>query len=54
MRCISWFWTRSQIEEHDTRIKQDADTIQRCQEVERDLTNALSLAKQHVANREAV
>jgi hypothetical protein len=53
-RCISWFWTRSQIEEHDTRIKQDADTIQRCQEVERDLTNALNLAKQHVANREAV
>ena len=53
-RCVYWLWTRSQIEEHDTRIKQDADTIQCCQEVERDLTNAVNLAKQHAANLEAV
>ena len=42
-----------QIEEQDARIKQDADTIKRCQQSESDLTKALQLANQKVASLEA-
>jgi len=42
-----------QIEDQDARIKQDADTIKRCQQSESDLTKALQLANQKVASLEA-